>query len=86
MTNRAYFTVDEIDAAAGHVISELSDDPDSVLTLPIANGISARERADLLDHHGAVVREVRRRGWRVNTIVRNLPTGTVFAIDLVGRD
>jgi len=86
MSGWAYFTVEEINAAADHVIDELRDDPDSVLTLPIPHGISARERTDLLDHHGAVVDEIRRRGWRVRTHVRHLPSGSVFAIDLAGND
>jgi hypothetical protein len=82
VTDAAYFTVDNISAAADHVIAELKDDPDSVIALPIPNGLTARERADLLNHHGAVVREIRRRGWPVRTHVRHTPAGSVFAIDL----
>jgi hypothetical protein len=67
------------------VIAELKDDPDAVMSIPIPNGISARERADLLDHHGAVVAEIRSRGWCVKTHIRTLSTGSVFAIDLLGR-
>jgi hypothetical protein len=52
MSEPAYFTVDQIGAAADHVIAELQDDPDSVIALPIPNGITVRERADLLNHHG----------------------------------
>jgi hypothetical protein len=77
------FYADEISDAADQVIDELRDDPDSVMALPIPHGLSARERADLLDHHDAVVAEIRSRGWNVKTIVRQLPQGTVFAIELV---
>jgi len=76
------FTVDQVCQAADHVIAELHDDPDSVLMLPIPNGLRARERTDLLDHHNAVVTEIRRRGWQVKTHVRHPPNGTVLAINL----
>ena len=82
----AYFTVDEVNAAADYIISELESDRDSLIALPIPNGISARERADLLDHHGQVAAEVRRRGWQVKTHVRTIPTGQVLAFELLGRD
>jgi hypothetical protein len=82
MSDPAYFTTDQVNAAADHVIEELKDDPGSVIALPIPNGLTARERADLLNHHGAVVREIRRRGWQIKTHVRHTPAGCVFAIDL----
>ena len=82
MTDISYFTVDQVQQAADHVIAELSDDPDSVLAIPIPNGISARERADLIDHHQAVVDEVKRRGWSAGAVVRTTPAGSVLAIDL----
>jgi hypothetical protein len=83
MSDRAYFTVGEVGTAADYVIDELRDDPDWVIAMPIPNGISAMERALLFDHHEAVAKEVRRRGWTVRTHVRHLPDGTVLAIDLV---
>ncbi len=83
----SYFTVDQVTEAADHVISELEHDPGQVMALPIPNGLSARERADLLDHHGAVAAEVRRQGWKVKTHVRTVPdAGQVFAFELLGRD
>jgi hypothetical protein len=82
----AKFFANEISAAADYVIAELHDDPESVLMIPIPNGITARQRADLLDHHDAVVTEVRRRGWQVKTHVRHPPSGTVLAINLPGRE
>ena len=80
------FAVDAVDAAADHVIGRLAGDADHLMAIPIPNGISARERADMLDHHGRVVAEIRRRGWRVRSHVRTLGTGSVIAIDLLGRD
>jgi hypothetical protein len=82
MSDHAYFTVDQVNAAADHVIDELRDDPESVLMIPIPNGISAHQRADLLDHHGAVIAEIRRRGWHAKAHVRHTPTALVLAIDL----
>jgi hypothetical protein len=82
MSDPAYFTVDQINAVADHVIAELKDDPGSVIALPIPHGLTARDRANLLSHHGAVVREIRKRGWLVKTHVRHTPAGSVFAIDL----
>jgi len=80
------FAVDAVDAAADHVIGRLAGDADHLMAIPIPNGITARERADLLDHHGRVVEEIRRRGWRVRSHVRMIRAGMVVAIDLLGRD
>ena len=60
------FTVDEINAAADHTIAELRYDPDAVMSTPIPNGLEPRQRAELIDHHGAVLAEIRRRGWRAD--------------------
>jgi hypothetical protein len=82
MTEPADFTVNQISEAADHIIAELQDDPNSVITLPIPNGLSARERADLFDHHDALVSELRRRDLKVVAHVRYTITGAVLAIDL----
>jgi len=80
------FAVDAIGTAADYVIAALAGDPDHLMAILIPNGITARERADMPDHHGRVVADIRRRGWRVKTHVRNLPGGSVFAVDLLGRN
>jgi hypothetical protein len=87
MTDFAYFTVDQIREVADHVIAELKDDPDGVMTIPLPNGLTPRERRDLIDHHHAVIREVKRRGWSsAKAIVRHTPDGSVLAIDLCPPD
>jgi hypothetical protein len=80
LSEPAYFPVDQIVAAADHVIDELRDDAYSLVALPIPHGLRSLERSDLLDHHRAVVAEIRRRGWRVRTNVRHVANGDVFAI------
>ena len=83
MTDPAYFRVDDVEAAAAdHIISQLADDPDSVMALPIPHGITAHERADLLDHHHAVAQEIRRRRHDLTTHVRHTPQGEIIAFDL----
>jgi hypothetical protein len=67
------------------VLAELSDEPDSMLTLALPHGISARERADLIDHYDGVVRELRGRGHRVRKHVRRYVDGEVLVFDLQYR-
>jgi hypothetical protein len=82
MSDITRFTVDQVREGADHVIAELRDDPDEVMMIPIPNGMTARERRDMIDHHGRVVAEIRKRSWPVKTHVRTTPTGSVLAIDL----
>ena len=85
MTRSTRFQVNEITAAADHVIAELEHDPGSVMLLPLPHGLSPRERADSIDHPAAVVAEIRDRGWGVKTHARNTPAGSAFAIELLGH-
>jgi hypothetical protein len=83
MSDLTPFPVDLVSEAADYVIAELKDDPDAVMSIPIPNGIPLRARTDLIDHHHAVVREIRRRGWSAKAIVRHTPAGSVLAIELM---
>lgn len=56
--------------------------PDQVMVLPIPYGTPADERKVLIDHHQAVVNELRDAGWPAEVIVRRNPDGEALAIGL----
>jgi hypothetical protein len=62
-----------------------TDNPYEVV-LPTPQGLSADAGPDLIDRHRAIVGEIHRRGWHVESRTRTIPTVLVFAIDLLGRD
>jgi hypothetical protein len=87
MSDFAHVPVDQVQAAADYVVDALGNDPDAVVMIPVPNGISARERRDLIDHHQDVIEALRGRGWLdVRAIVRHTPTGSALGIDLRPSD
>ncbi len=57
-------------------------EPDATLALVVPYGISAAERATLLDHATTVVQELRHAGWPVEVTVARAPNGEVHALSL----
>ena len=64
---------------ADYVQAELTS-PDDVIALPILNGTSPTDRANLIDHYEAVLTELRRRGFPVHAYTLPKPDGVALVI------
>jgi len=75
------FTDDDasVHATADFIERELTD-PDDCVALPIPNGTAPIHRMNLISHHGAVIRELRRRGFPVEAYTEPKPDGAALVI------